>query len=154
MDQIMHEINNMSDEQFENYPVQHVVDNLGVRIPVRLFGYVRDEHGAVYSVYLENDRTPMIIPIGPDPQQMGLQFDEARLSDRSRARRNARISRRANRRVERPLSPVHQQPPNPASSRQRRRVSRMAREQRRQSNVRPDYVVVGGKTRRRHRRRH
>ena len=214
MDQLNHFINNMTDEEFDSYPVQHLIDNLGVRIPVRLVATIHD-NGVAYSVYLEHDRTPIFIPIPPEPAAMPAPYIddypademedvEERVSPRQDARRAAsraaRISRRADRRaarqafeqqqlrrqqpglfanphnifqqhqqqhqqphqqphqdqqphlpMQRPQSPVHQQPPNPASRRQRRKASRLSRE-RREARIRAGYVV-GGKTRR-HRRRH
>ena len=208
MEQINHFINNMTVEEFNGYPVQHLVDNLGVRIPVRLVGTVYDNQGIAYILYLEHDRTPIFIPIPPEPAAMPAPFIdhhpademedvEERVSPRQAARRAsraasraasrpARMSRRADRRAAlrafeeqqlrrqqpglfnphnifqqhqqpepepllvRPL-PVPPTPANPASRRQRRKASRLSRE-RREARIRAGYVV-GGKTRRRHRRR-
>jgi len=117
MEQINHFINNMTDEEFNGYPVQHLVDNLGVRIPVRLVGTVYDNQGIAYILFLEHDRTPIFIPIPPEPAAMPAPFIDAhpademedveeRVSPRQAARRasraasrSARMSRRADRRA-------------------------------------------------------
>jgi hypothetical protein len=117
MEQINHFINNLTDAEFNSYPVQHLVDNLGVRIPVRLVGTTYDNNGLAYSLYLEHDRTPIFIPIPPEPAAMPAPFVdnypademedvEERVSPRRPARRAnraasraARILRRADRRA-------------------------------------------------------
>jgi hypothetical protein len=57
--------------------------------------------------------------------------------------------------MQRPASPVRQQPPNPQSHRQQRKERQQQRQQRQQSNVisqsRPNRVVGGAKTKRRRR---
>lgn len=96
----------MTVEEFNGYPVQHLVDNLGVRIPVRLVGTVYDNNGLAYSLYLEHDRTPIFIPIPPEPAAMPDQFVdnypademedvEERVSPRRAARRASRAASRA-----------------------------------------------------------
>ena len=130
MEQITHFINNLTDAEFNGYPVQHLIDNLGVHIPVRLVGTIQDDNGVAYSVYLEQDRTPIFLPLPPaaamparfiddqpaDEMADGAvaEFDEERLSDRSRARRNARVSRRANRRAARQAFEQQQRQRQPA----------------------------------------
>jgi hypothetical protein len=167
-------------EDLLRYPIYRMIDHLGVETPFRIVGNVI-ENGVPNYVCVVDDNNRTVIYLPHPPPVAG--FDEARLSDRSRARRNARISRRSDRRVarqafeqqqrqlqpalfanphnifqqqrylpliQRPLSPVHQQPPNPESSRQRRRASRMSRE-RREELIRQG-LILGGKTRRRMRR--
>jgi hypothetical protein len=117
MEQINHFINNMTVEEFNGYPEQHLVDDLGVRIPVRLVGTVYDNQGIAYILFLEHDRTPIFIPIPPEPAAMAPPFIdrypademedvEERVSPRQAARRasraasrHARMSRRADRRA-------------------------------------------------------
>jgi hypothetical protein len=110
MEDINRFINNMTVEEFNGYPEQHLVDDLGVRIPVRLVGTVYDNQGIAYILFLEHDRNPIFIPIPPEPAAMAPPFIDRYPADEMeepvspreaarRASRAARMSRRADRRA-------------------------------------------------------
>lgn len=168
MDNITQYVNNMTDDEIDALPPYHINDAI-----YRYLGNVVAGDGQHLYVFLDNDHRRNInyLPFDPPAEVNAVHNPDEEARESRKARRAAEnISRRAAHRaaiaayeaqqinphnifqqqapLQRPRSPVRQQPADPNSRRQRKMLSRDQRMERRRERF---SRIFGGKT---HRRRH